>query len=117
MKECLMTTLKNEQCTKNKRKIAIAINAINNGDSFPNACDSAKIFDKALIMQLHIAEKTGNIAQILYGIAENLEKCLELKFEYYCQILQPIIIIIVGIIIGFMLFILYTPIITAPLSL
>ena len=117
MKECLLTTLKNEQCTRNKRKIAIAINAINNGDSFPNACDSAKIFDKTVIMQLHIAEKTGNIAQILYGIAENLEKCLELKFEYYCQILQPMIIIIVGIIIGFMLFILYTPIITAPLSL
>ena len=93
------------------------MNAINNGDSFPDACNLAKIFDNTIIMQLLIAEKTGNIAQILYGIAENLEKCLELKFEYYCQLIQPIIIVIVGMIIGFILFILYTPIISAPLSL
>ena len=117
MTECLMTILKNEQCPKNKRKIAIVMNAINNGDSFPDACNLAKIFDNTIIMQLLIAEKTGNIAQILYGIAENLEKCLELKFEYYCQLIQPIIIVIVGMIIGFILFILYTPIISAPLSL
>lgn len=117
LKECLINLSKNETNIENKKQIIIVVNYIKNGSKFSTACEKAKIFDDRIIMQLAIAEETGNLVLALKRAAVKLEQDIEQIVEYYCQLLQPITIIIVGIVIGFMLFILYTPILTTPLTL
>ncbi len=117
LKECLINLSKNESNIENKKQIIVVVNYIKNGSKFTTACEKAKIFDDKIIMQLAIAEETGNLVVALERTATKLEQDIEYIFEYYCQLLQPLTIIIVGIVIGFMLFVLYTPILTTPLSL
>lgn len=117
IKQSLIYICANEKDIEIKELINIVIKSITNGNSFASACKSVKIYDETQIMQIELAENSGNLVKTLNSIAIVSEKKLLEKIDYCCELLQPIIITLVGIIIGFMLFTLYSPILNAPLTL
>lgn len=67
-------------------------------------------FDTETLQLLHIAAESGFLAQMLNKRAANLGSQLSARLNNLSQTLEPLLIIIVGVIIGTLVIILYLPI-------
>jgi type IV pilus assembly protein PilC len=67
-------------------------------------------FDSETLQLLHIASESGFLAQMLGKRANSLSAQLSNRLNHLSQTLEPLLIIVVGIIIGGLVIILYLPI-------
>jgi type IV pilus assembly protein PilC len=68
------------------------------------------LFDSETLQLLHIASESGFLAQMLGKRANSLSAQLSNRLNHLSQTLEPLLIIVVGIIIGGLVIILYLPI-------
>lgn len=72
----------------------------------------AKIFPPLVYNMLAIGEETGNIEGMLDKVAEYYEEETELATESLAELMQPIIIVVLGVLIGGMVLAMYQPMIS-----
>lgn len=75
-------------------------------------CDSlihSKIFPMAVAQILAIGEESGELSLVLEKLADHLGKEIDSSVEFYSNIIEPVLILVIGSIVGLILLSIYLP--------
>lgn len=98
------------------RAVNDAIEQIESGKSVSKALSATKIFPPMLINMIAVGEESGTMPELLDKIAEFYEDDVATLTKNLGSIIEPIMLILIGIIVGGMLLSLYLPIFSAVVS-
>ena len=86
--------------------------SIKEGDTIAAPLDEAKVFPAMVVNMIDVGEETGSLDAMLMKVADIYDAEVEAAVEAMLALLEPIIIIVLGGIIGFIVISLYLPIFT-----
>src|SRR3990167_6000 len=90
---------------------------VEKGKTLSDAMKSYKIFPKELIAMMHVAQESGNLPQAM-NLASNLYYQKVIKYlNLIVSLIQPILIIFMGILIALLIGSVYLPIVQMPMSI
>lgn len=79
------------------------------GKTLSEAMSTHTVFDKKLITMLSVAEKSNALDEMFENISKQLDKDVIFKAKLIGTVLEPMIIIIIGIIVGTIMISMYAP--------
>lgn len=71
---------------------------------------STGIFENDVIRMIEIGEKSGNLAEMLQHIGDNLQQRLDYQIDLLSQLIEPLMMLVLGAIVGVIMVGLYLPI-------
>lgn len=83
--------------------------SINRGNSISKSLDSVNIFPSLFLTMIAIGEESGRLDESLSSINKFYEQELENKIEQGMKIFEQVITIVIAVIIGFMVFAMFSP--------
>lgn len=86
--------------------------SIKEGDTIAAPLDETKVFPAMVVNMIDVGEETGNLDAMLMKVADIFDAEVEAAVEAMLQLMEPLIIIVLGGIIGFIVVSLYLPIFT-----
>lgn len=98
------------------QKLNISKSLIQKGNSIAFSLDKSQVFPKILISMIGVGEETGKIDNCLQNINTHYKNDLENLTSKIIKFIEPIIILILGLIIGGILIFIMTPIFDAVTS-
>lgn len=93
-----------------KNMINIVKQKVKEGESLSSEMDKSGFFPPLLIEMVRMGEETGNLSEMFSRISEYYRKELTVKIERVTLLIEPVIIMVVGGIIVFLVITLYLPI-------
>ncbi len=103
----VLTALKiTEQVLPNrllKEAIAKMRDAVTDGKSLTQPLAQSKLFPQLMVDLVRIGEETGNVPGALNNIADTYEGELQIGLRVMTNLIEPILIIFMAIIVGFLL--------------
>jgi type IV pilus assembly protein PilC len=87
------------------------ITRISNGESFKLALSRGNFFPTAVINILGLGDESSNLAEMLKYLASFYDRDIQRTFDIISSLSEPLIMIFLGLIIGFLVFTIYYPII------
>lgn len=84
--------------------------SIKEGDTIAAPLDESKVFPAMVVNMIDVGEETGSLDTMLIKVADIYDAEVEAAVEAMLQMMEPIIIIVLGAIIGFIVISLYLPI-------
>ncbi|MEF3244495.1 MAG: type II secretion system F family protein [Caldisericaceae bacterium] len=87
---------------------------IKNGSNFSEALIQSKFFPKILIQIVSVGEKAGRLSNSLMTITNLWEKTLDYTIKNLLAKIEPTLIIVLGVIVGFIAVAMYLPMFTLP---
>jgi general secretion pathway protein F len=94
-----------------------AIALLREGRSISGALNDAALADPVAASMLTVAERTGALAEILERIAQFHESSLQRSVELTSRLFEPILMIVIGLVIGAIVVLMYLPIFDLASSL
>jgi general secretion pathway protein F len=91
-------------------RLARAVTLIHEGRSLSSALQEARLADPVAASMLAVAERTGALAEILARIAEFHESHLQRSVELTSRLFEPLLMIVIGLVIGAIVVLMYLPI-------
>lgn len=86
--------------------------SIKEGDTIAAPLDETKVFPAMVVNMIDVGEETGALDQMLMKVADIYDAEVEAAVEAMLQLMEPMIIILLGAVIGFIVISLYLPIFT-----
>ncbi|HNR29257.1 MAG TPA: type II secretion system inner membrane protein GspF [Candidatus Hydrogenedentes bacterium] len=86
--------------------------SIKEGDTIAAPLDEAKVFPPMVVNMIDVGEETGSLDAMLMKVADIYDAEVEAAVDAMLALLEPVIIIVLGGIIGFIVISLYLPIFT-----
>ena len=83
---------------------------VESGYSFSNAISKEKVFPGIVRNMISVGEKTGNVDDVLNKIAEFYEEQVEATVEGLLKLIEPVLIVGIALVIGFIVIALYLPV-------
>lgn len=74
---------------------------ITSGSSLSGALNDSKLFPELVVSVVAIGEESGSLEKSLMRLAENYEKEVDRSLKTLSRLLEPIVILVMGVIIGF----------------
>ncbi len=111
--ECLYNCMETVENEYYKDKILKIIENVNNGESLTEAFKNSNLFQPFVISMIEIGEESGTLDRNLINIYEILDKRFYEKIQSLISYMEPLMIIIIGIVVGFNIIMFIMPIITA----
>lgn len=71
---------------------------------------STGVFENDVIRMIEVGEKSGNLAEMLQHIGDNLQQRLDYQIDLLSQLLEPLLMLVLGTIVGVIMIGLYLPI-------
>ena len=93
-----------------------AIDEVENGKSIHEALDESKLFPPMLISMVAIGEEAGTLPTMLDKVAEFYEEDVETISKNLGSVLEPIMLVLLGTVVGTMIIALYLPVFQATTS-
>jgi len=93
-----------------KKELELAKNSIKNGQKISDSLKQCSVFPVMVTEMINVGEETGNIEAILEKLAEFHEKELEALIANLSSVLEPIIMVLLGGAIGFIVLSILQPI-------
>jgi general secretion pathway protein F len=87
-----------------------AKDAISRGDSIANAFRRSGIFPPVVIHMIAAGEQSGGIEEGLGNVADSFDSEVETTVKALTSLLEPIMIVLLGIIVGFIVLAILLPI-------
>jgi len=87
-----------------------AITTVKRGDKLFQAFSGNAIFDPSLLGMLHAGEVSDRVPDVLNKIAEKTESELEARISTFTSFIEPIVILFIGIFVGFVVLSIMLPI-------
>jgi type IV pilus assembly protein PilC len=84
---------------------------IREGESFANPLRAAKICDSIVVNMIDVGEETGDLDKMLIKIADNYDEEVETLVEGLVSLLEPIMVVVLGGIVGFIVIALFLPLV------
>lgn len=99
-----------------EKAVEEAITAVENGVSIHEALDESKIFPPMVISMIAIGEEAGSLPVMLDKVAEFYEEDVDSIAKNLGSVLEPIMLVLLGSIVGFLIIALYLPVFQATTS-
>lgn len=72
---------------------------------------STRIIDDLVVNMIDVGEETGELDQMLYKIADNYDEEVDVLTESLVSLLEPLLIVVLGVIVGFIVIALFLPLV------
>jgi type IV pilus assembly protein PilC len=82
------------------RALTQARDAIEHGSSMYDAIEKTNTFPKQITQMIAVGEKTGRLSQLLEVICVQMEKDIDAKLRALVSIIEPLMIVSMGVIVG-----------------
>jgi type II secretory pathway component PulF len=103
----VLTALKiTEQVMANgliKQAIAKTRDAVTDGKSLAQPLEQSKLFPQLMVDLVRIGEETGDVPGALNNLADTYEGELQIALRVMTNLIEPILIVLMAIIVGFLL--------------
>jgi type IV pilus assembly protein PilC len=86
--------------------------AIREGESMADPLRATKICDAIVVNMVDVGEETGDLDKMLMKIADNYDNDVDVLVGSLISILEPVMVVILGVIVGFIVIALFMPMIT-----
>ncbi len=93
-----------------------AIEDVENGTTIHEALDKCKLFPPMVISMIAIGEEAGSLPTMLDKVAEFYEEDVDALAKNLGSVLEPIMLVLLGSIVGFLIIALYLPVFQATTS-
>lgn len=90
--------------------LAKAVEEIRQGTTLAVALDRPKAFPKLAIEMLSVGEETGSLEPMLQDVAEFYESDLDLRLTQLTTWIEPVLLLIMGILVGGIVIVMYLPV-------
>lgn len=87
-------------------------NAVRQGDTFANPLKQSKTVDSIVVNMIDVGEETGDMDKMLEKIANNFDEEADVLVGALMSMLEPIMIIVLGILVGTIVIAMFLPIIS-----
>jgi len=95
-----------------ERAFARIYESIREGETIAQPLREARIVDDIVVNMIDVGEETGDLDTMLNKIADNYDEEVEVAVESLVSLLEPIMIVVLGGIVGFIVIALFLPLIT-----
>jgi len=85
--------------------------AIREGESMAVPLKEAKVVDDIVVNMVDVGEETGALDTMLYKVADVYDEEVEVLVEGLVNLLEPLMVVILGLIVGFIVIALFMPLI------
>ena len=86
--------------------------SIREGDTIADPLRSSGIFDELLVNMIDVGEETGELDKMLMKIADNYEADVDVAVEGMSSLLEPLLIVGMGLVVGFIVISLFLPLVS-----
>lgn len=93
------------------RALSRVHDAIREGDTFANPLRATKVCDILVVNMIDVGEETGDLDKMLLKIADNYDEEVEVLVDSLVSLLEPIMVISLGCIVGFIVIALFMPLV------
>lgn len=94
--------------------LAVAVNEaveeIREGTTLAAALDRRKVFPKLAIEMLSVGEETGSLESMLRDVADFYEADLDLRLSQLTTWIEPVVLLVMGVLVGGIVIIMYLPV-------
>jgi type IV pilus assembly protein PilC len=90
--------------------VAGAVDEIREGTTLAAALDRPKVFPKLAVEMLSVGEETGSLEPMLHDVAEFYEADLDLRLTQLTTWIEPVLLLIMGIMVGGIVVVMYLPV-------
>ena len=94
------------------RALGSVHDAIREGDSFANPLRSAKVTDSIVVNMIDVGEETGDLDKMLMKVADNYDEEVDTLVGSLVSLLEPILVVFLGCIVGFIVVALFLPLVS-----
>jgi type IV pilus assembly protein PilC len=94
------------------RAVEEVTNSIREGESVARPLRQFPVFDEILINMIEVGEETGELDKMLLKIADNYDEDVDVAVESLTSLLEPVLIVGMGLAVGFIVIALFMPLIT-----
>ena len=85
---------------------------IREGDSFANPLRASKTVDPIVVNMVDVGEETGELDKMLMKVADNYDDEVDTLVASLVSLLEPIMVVALGLIVGFIVVALFLPLVT-----
>jgi len=100
-----------------QERLRLAVQLIHEGRSMSAALEAAQLADPVATSMLAVAERTGALADILERIAQFHESSLQRSVDLTSRLFEPVLMIVIGLVVGAIVVLMYLPIFDLASSL
>lgn len=93
------------------RALANVHDSIREGESFANPLRAARVCDSIVVNMIDVGEETGDLDKMLMKIADNYDDEVETLVAGLVSLLEPIMVVVLGGIVGFIVVALFLPLV------
>ncbi len=86
--------------------------AIREGESMADPLRATKVCDAIVINMIDVGEETGDLDKMLMKVADNYDSDVDVMVGSLISILEPVMVVILGLIVGFIVIALFAPMIS-----
>lgn len=86
--------------------------AIREGESMADPLRASKICDAIVVNMIDVGEETGDLDKMLIKVADNYDNDVDVLVGSLISILEPVMVVVLGAIVGFIVVALFMPMIT-----
>jgi type IV pilus assembly protein PilC len=86
--------------------------AIREGESMADPLRATKVCDAIVVNMVDVGEETGDLDKMLMKIADNYDNDVDVMVGSLISILEPVMVVILGVIVGFIVVALFAPMVT-----
>ncbi len=90
-------------------QIGPAIERVRQGTSFNEALEQTEVFPHMSIDMIKVGEATGSLDEMLSSVADYFDEHVETRVERLLALIEPVMLIIMGLLIGILLVSIYMP--------
>jgi type IV pilus assembly protein PilC len=87
-----------------------AVDEIREGTTLAAALDHPKVFPKLAMEMLSVGEETGSLETMLHDVAEFYEGDLDLRLTQLTTWIEPVLLLVMGILVGGIVIVMYLPV-------
>ncbi len=84
--------------------------SVEHGTSFSEALAQTKVFPSMLVQMAAVGERTGRLASLMLNTTRHMEEDVDSRLKALVSIVEPLMIVVMGVIVGFITLSIITPI-------
>src|SRR5438045_8969284 len=85
--------------------------AIREGESMADPLRATKVCDSIVVNMIDVGEETGDLDKMLLKVADNYDSDVDVMVASLISILEPVMVVVLGVIVGFIVIALFMPMI------
>jgi len=94
------------------RALSKVHDAIREGESMADPLRATKVCDAIVVNMIDVGEETGDLDKMLIKVADNYDADVDVLVGSLISILEPVMVVFLGLIVGFIVVALFAPMIT-----